>query len=489
MTQAIDYHAILPELIVSGTLVLALLLDSFTSEGRKASVMVLSLLGAIAALVATFTLIPGPGRSTFGGMFVVDDFAILFKVFFLTVAIIVLAISLRYVRDGRFYQGEYYFLLMTSFLGCLLMPSSRDLVMLFLALELVSAPGFLIAAFRKGDPRSSEAGLKFFLIGVLSTAVMLYGMSFIYGLTGETNLYAIGARVAQLSGPEETLALASILFVVVGFAFKVSAVPFQFWAPDTYEGAPVPVAAFLASASKAAGFAGLLQLMFVAFPSEFAFWTPIFATLSVLTMTIGNFVALRQTQVVRLLAYSSIAQAGYMLLPFALVGDNPITNEHAFSAAVTYILIYAIMTLGAFAVVIALSRESRGLLISDFAALGRRAPALAVAMTVFMVSLAGIPPTGGFWAKLVVFRAAIEAGGIGPYLAVIMLVNSVVSIYYYLAIPRAMFLLPSDERRLAAPALVTGVAVAASLAVVAIGFYPDLVARFPPLSTLIGAGG
>src|SRR5215210_567011 len=260
MTQAIDYHAILPELIVSGTLVLALV-------------------GAIAALVATFTLIPGPGRSTFGGMFVVDDFALLFKVFFLAVAIIVLAISLRYVRDGRFYQGEYYFLLMTSFLGCLLMPSSRDLVMLFLALELVSAPGFLIAAFRKGDPRSSEAGLKFFLIGVLSTAVMLYGMSFIYGLTGATNLYAIGARVARLSGPEETLALASILFVVVGFAFKVSAVPFQFWAPDTYEGAPVPVAAFLASASKAAGFAGLLQLMFVAFPSEFAFWAPIFATL------------------------------------------------------------------------------------------------------------------------------------------------------------------------------------------------------------------
>jgi NADH-quinone oxidoreductase subunit N len=485
---AIDYHAILPELIVSGTIVLALLVDAFTTTRRKWAVMVVSLLGAVAALVATLTLV-GAERSSFGGMFVVDSFAVLFKVFFLAVAIVVLAISLRYLRDGGYYQGEYYFLLMTSFLGCLLMPSSRDLVMLFLSLELVSAPGFLIAAFRKFDPRSNEAGLKFFLIGVLSTAVMLYGMSLIYGVTGSTNLYAIGSRLAHLTGSVETLALAAILFVVVGFAFKVSAVPFQFWAPDTYEGAPVPVAAFLASASKAAGFAGLLQLMFIAFIPEHAFWTPIFATLSVLTMTIGNLVALRQTQAVRLLAYSSIAQAGYMLLPFALVGTSVATNEAAFSAAVTYILIYAVMTLGAFAVVTALARESRGLLISDFAGLGRRAPALAVAMTTFMVSLAGIPPTGGFWAKLVVFRAAIEAGGVGPYLAVVMLVNSVISIYYYLAIPRAMFLLPGEERRLSAPALVTGVALVATVVVVAIGFYPDLVARFPPLSTLVGAGG
>jgi NADH-quinone oxidoreductase subunit N len=488
MNSAIDYHAILPELIVSGAIVLALVADAFTSQRRKWTVMVIALIGALAALVATLTLI-GMRRSTFGGMFVVDSFAVLFKVFFLAVAVVVLAISLRYLRDGGYYQGEYYFLLLTSFLGCLLMASSRDLVMLFLSLELVSAPGFLIAAFRKFDPRSNEAGLKFFLIGVLSTAVMLYGMSLVYGVTGRTNLYAIAGRLAELSGSRETLALAAILFVVVGFAFKVSAVPFQFWAPDTYEGAPVPVAAFLASASKAAGFAGLLQLMFIAFLPEHAFWAPIFATLSVLTMTIGNLVALRQTQAVRLLAYSSIAQAGYMLLPFALVGASAATNREAFAAAVTYILIYAVMTLGAFAVVTALARESRGLLISDFAGLGRRAPVLAVAMTACMVSLAGVPPTGGFWAKLVVFRAAIEAGGVGPYLAVAMLVNSVISIYYYLAIPRAMFLLPGDERRLSVSGLVTGVAVLATVAVVAIGFYPDLVARFPPLSTLVGAGG
>jgi NADH-quinone oxidoreductase subunit N len=285
---------------------------------------------------------------------------------------------------------------------------------------------------------------------------------------------------------QETLVLAAILFIVAGFAFKVSAVPFQFWAPDTYEGAPVPVAAFLATASKAAGFAGLLQLMFVAFPNQYEFWTPVFAALSIATMTIGNLVALQQQQVVRLLAYSSIAQAGYMLLPFALVGADPAVNEHAFSAAVTYILIYAIMTLGAFAVVIALSRESRGLLMSDFAGLGKRSGVIAFAMTVFMVSLAGIPPTGGFWAKFLVFKVAIARGGIGTALAIVMLVNSVISLYYYLAVPKQMlFVEPEHDRPLASPRLVTAVTILTTAAVVAVGVWPELVAHFPPLSTLV----
>jgi NADH-quinone oxidoreductase subunit N len=359
--------------------------------------------------------------------------------------------------------------------------------MLFISLELVSAPGFLIAAFRKGDPRSNEAGIKFFLIGVLSSAVMLYGMSLIYGVTGKTNIYAIAARLPGLGSGEHTLALAAIALVVAGFAFKVSAVPFQFWAPDTYEGSPVPVAAFLATASKAAGFAGLLQLMFVAFRSEYAFFTPIFAALSIATMTIGNFVALQQRQIVRLLAYSSIAQAGYMLLPFALIGADRTVNNDAFAAAVTYILIYAVMNLGAFGVVIAMARESGSLLIEDFSGLIRRAPALALAMTVFMVSLAGIPPTAGFWAKFLVFKVGIEAGGIGVALAIIMVINSVVSLYYYLAVPRAMiFSDPLLERPLRSPALVSFVAMLAMVAVLAVGVYPQLFAKFPPISTLVG---
>ena len=481
MNQVIDYHAILPELILSGTILLVLVVDVWLSAEHKAWSMPVALVGVVASLAATLSLV-GQHRTTFGGMFVVDSFTVLLQVFFLTVAIVVLAISYRYFREGRFYQGEYYFLLLTSFLGCLLMPGSRDLLMLFVALELVSAPGFLIAAFRKSDSRSNEAGLKFFLIGVLSSAVMLYGMSLIYGVTGATNLVSIGLALGKPLGQSATLVDAAILFIVTGFAFKVSAAPFHFWAPDTYEGAPVPVAAFLSVASKAAGFAGLLLLMFVAFPHQASFWTPIFAVLSILTMTIGNFVALQQTQIVRLLAYSSIAQAGYMLLPFALAGHG--VDRAAFSATVLYILIYGVMQLGAFAVVVGVAREAR-VLISDFAGMTRRAPVLAIAMTIFLVSLGGIPPTGGFWAKFAIFRVAIDAGGSGPALAVVMLVNSVVSLYYYLAVARQMVAVESDEPRRGVQVLVTGVAALAAVAVFAIGVYPELLAHFPPLSTVV----
>ena len=482
----IDFHLILPELILSGTIVLVLIVDVFLPNRRKWWSMPLALAGVLAALIAELTLV-GHHGSTFGGSFVIDNFAILFQTFFLSVAIVVLALSLRYFREGGFYQGEYYFLLLTSFLGCLLMPASRDLLMLFIALELVSAPGFLMAAFRKSDPRSNEAGLKFFLIGVLSTAVMLYGMSLIYGLTGSTRLTEIATGLAPLSGSKETLAFAAILFVVVGFAFKVSAVPFQFWAPDTYEGSPVPVAAFLAVASSAAGFAGLLQLMFVAFIHQYAFWAPIFAAFSIATMTLGNLVALKQTQVVRLLAYSGIAQSGYMLLPFALVSADAAVNHQAFAAAVAYILIYGVMNLGAFAVAIAVSRREPSLLITDFAGLVRRAPLLAIGMTAFMISLAGVPPTGGFWAKILIFLAAIHRGGIGTLLAVIMVLNSVISISYYFAVPKQMpFETAADESRFRSPALVNVVVAVALVVIVAIFVFPNPIAHAADISTLIG---
>jgi NADH-quinone oxidoreductase subunit N len=486
--QPVDLHAIAPEAILGVTILVVLVVDAFLPARRRWLAMPLSMLGVLAALVATLTLL-GQEREAFGGHLVVDRFAVTFKLFFLGVAIVVLALSLRYVREGRLYQGEYYFLLLTSFLGCLLMPSARDLLMLFIALELVSAPGFLMAAFRKGDVRSNEGGLKFFLIGVLSAAVMLYGMSLLYGLTGgRTGLAEIAGALRDLDPDHLLLADAAILFVVVGLAFKVSAFPFQFWAPDTYEGAPVPVAAFLAVASKAAGFAGLLQLMFVAFVDRHEFWVPIFAFLSIGTMTVGNLVALKQRQAVRLLAYSGIAQAGYMLLPFALVTDDPGSNQVAFSAAVAYIVIYGVMNLGAFAVVTAVARRSPQLLIEDFAGLGRVAPMLAVGMTLFMVSLAGAPPAGGFWAKVLIFRAAIERGGeLGVWLAVAMLLNSVVSIYYYLLIPRQMlFREPERDEPLRTPAGVGAVVALATVAVLAIFVLPNPFARLAELAVLAG---
>jgi NADH-quinone oxidoreductase subunit N len=484
MNQVIDYHAILPELILSGTILLVIVVDVFLPPRRKWISMPVGLVGVLATLGAVLSLV-GETRSTFDGMFVVDNFAILFKLFFLTVAIVVLLLSLRYFREGGFYQGEYYFLLLTSFLGCLLMPASRDLLMLFLALELVSAPGFLMAAFRKADVKGNEGGLKFFLIGVLSTAVMLYGMSLIYGLTGHLQLNEVAAGLQALSGAKQTLANAAILFVVVGFAFKVSAVPFQFWAPDTYEGAPVPVAAFLGAASSTAGFAGLLQLMFVAFVHEWEFWVPIFAALSLVTMTLGNLVALQQRQVVRLLSYSGIGQAGYILLPFALVTADPSINHSAFQAAVTYLLIYGIMNLGAFAVTTAISARHPRLRIEDFRGLARTAPLLATAMTVFMVSLAGVPPTGGFWAKLLIFQAGIQRGGIGVVLAVAMVINSVISVGYYFLIPRAMiFEDPEEPGPFRSPVLVTAVVAVAMVALLVIFVVPNAIYRLGEVSSL-----
>ncbi|MEX0985817.1 MAG: NADH-quinone oxidoreductase subunit N [Actinomycetota bacterium] len=480
---SVDYHAILPVLILAGTVMVVLVADSFLPRRAAWAGMPLAMLGVVAALVATLTLI-GEERSTFGGHYVVDAFTLVFQVLFLGVAVVVLAVSLRYFREGGFYQGEYYFLLLTAFLGCVLMPASRDLLMLFISLELVSAPGFLMAAFRKGDIKGNEGGLKFFIIGVLSTAVMLYGMSIIIGLTGATRLDEVATGLAGLSGAQRTFADASILFVVVGFAFKVSAVPFHFWAPDTYEGAPVPVAAFLGVASKAAGFAGLLQLMFVAFIGEHEYWVPLFAVLSVLTMTLGNLVALQQKQVVRLLAYSGIAQAGYMLLPFALVSADAGVNAAAFSAAVAYIVIYAVMNLGAFAVTTAVARRHPRLLVSDFAGLARAAPVLGVGMIACMVSLAGVPPTGGFWGKLLIFQAAIERGDLGTWLASIMVINSVISIGYYFSILRVIPQETADTEPMDVSWLVT---VVVALAIVGLGvifILPNAVAHLGDVAVL-----
>jgi NADH-quinone oxidoreductase subunit N len=468
----VDYHAIAPELILSGTIIAILLFDLFLKPERKWWSMVLAFAGTTAALVVELTLI-GTDRSSFDGTYVSDSFAVLFKVFFLSVALVILLLSHRYFRDGRYFQGEYYFLLLSAFLGMLTISSSRDLLMLFISLELVTAPAWLMAGFRKRDPRSNEASLKFFLIGILSTAVL------VYGATGSLRLDEIARSLSEQGSTG--LAVAAVLFVVTGFAFKVSSVPFHFWAPDTYEGSPVPVAAFLSVASKAAGFAGLLQIMFLGFRPIAEFWAPVFAVLSVLTMTLGNLIALQQRQVVRLLAYSSVAQAGYMLLPFALVGGG--ADRLAFASAVLYILIYGVMNLGAFAVVIALAREAPGALIRDFGGLGRRAPLLALAMGMFLISLAGIPPFAGFWGKFFIFQAAIFADQ--AWLAVVMVINSVISLYYYAAVVRQMYFVEVPEARpLRVPALVTGVVMLAAVAILAVGFFPDLFAQFPPGATL-----
>src|SRR5439155_4437979 len=301
----LDYHALAPEIVLSGALVLLLLVDLFVDDDQRWILGPLCAFGFLAALVPVLALgaaghLP---RSMLSGSYLADDFALLMKGLFLAVGFVVVLLSLNYIDEGPYYKGEFWFLLQCSILGMLVISSARDLVSLFLALELLSAPAYVMAGWRKPDVRSNEAALKYFLLGVLSTAVMLYGMSLVYGASGGRVTYDEIAVALHRVG-NQPIVVVGIVFTFVGFAFKVSAAPFHFWAPDTYEGAPTPVTAFLSVGSKVAGFVGLLSLAFKAFAGNPEVWVPMFWVLSVLTMTVGNLIALRQTNIVRMLAYS-----------------------------------------------------------------------------------------------------------------------------------------------------------------------------------------
>jgi NADH-quinone oxidoreductase subunit N len=369
------------------------------------------------------------------------------------------------------------------------MASARDLITLFVALETISIPTFIVAAFRKYDRRSNEAGVKYYLIGVLSSALMLYGMSLIFGVTGTTTLSGISEWISQ-HGVASLLTVA-IFLSIIGFAFKVSAVPFHFWAPDTYEGAPTPVTAFLSTSSKAGGFVALISIIYFGFYGEngsgaHAWWGAVWV-LAALSMTFGNLAALRQTNIVRLMAYSSIAQGGFMLVPFAAAGiagsqGRTEVAAQSMSAVIVYLLIYGAMTLGAFAIIIAVARRTGSGEISSYAGLFNTSPMLAVTMTLFMASLAGIPPLAGWFAKFVMFRSIVDAGtGWGVTLAVIAAVNSVIAFFYYFAVVRQMwFAEPADgdeQAPIRVPAALAGAIALTGAVVVVIGVYPQLFAR------------
>jgi NADH-quinone oxidoreductase subunit N len=485
----LDYHALAPEIILGVVIVVLLLVDLFVEEDRKWALSSLAGVGVLAAFVPILTLALSdePARVMFNGGYVVDDFALVLKGLFLLATYIVILMSTNYVEEGDYHHGEYYVLLLTSVLGMVMIASSRDLVSIFVALEFLSIPAYMLAAWRKRDLKSNEAGMKYFLLGVFASAVMLYGMSLLYGVSGTTLLTGIESYVAS-HGTEPITTLA-IMFIVVGFAFKVSAVPFHTWAPDTYQGAPTPITAFLSVASKAAGFVALLALVFVAFPSAKDVWQPLFWVLSALTMTVGNLLALRQTNIVRLFAYSSVAQGGFMLMPLAVVGNNPQAREDALTAIVTYLIVYAAMNLGAFAVIIAVARKTRSGEISSYGGLFEYAPGLAVAMSFFLFSLAGIPPLGGWIAKFGVFQALLAAGGgwaVG--LAVIGAVNSVVALFYYANIAREMFMNPvpdGDATPVRVPqALVAALGITAAVTLL-VGILPSVVLHFGDLSNFV----
>lgn len=488
MNPGWDFHAVAPLIVITATILVVLVADFFFQYRRRFQTSQLATIGVLTAMVPIVTLaVEGGTRRMFGGAFVVDPYAIALMGFFVLAAYITLLLSVDYIGDGDYYQGEFYVLLLTSLLGMMVMAAARDLITIFVALETISIPTFVLAGWRKHDTKSNEAAIKYYLIGVLSSAIMLYGMSLLFGLTGSTLLRDISLAVART--PHTELLIVAVVLTLVGFAFKVSAVPFHFWAPDTYEGAPTPVTAFLSVSSKAGGFVAMLTIVYFGFFSASDGWQPMLWILAAASMILGNLAALRQTNIVRMLAYSSIAQGGFILVPFAAAADGGAARS-SFEAVVIYILIYGAMNLGAFAIVIAFARRTRSAEISTYGGMGTYAPGMATLMSIFLLSLAGVPPLAGWFAKFVMFRAALEAQTpAATVLAIIAAVMSVVAFFYYARVVREIWFHPVPEELESTP-LQTPVALNAAIGICAvvvlvIGVYPQLFARIGELA----AGG
>ena len=434
---ALDWHALAPELTLLGVGAFLTLIDIFFAERARAVTSALAGLGFLAVLVPIITLasagVASEPRVMFDGGYVVDGFALLLKAIFVITGYVVVLLSTNYFAEGDYWENEYYGLLAASMLGMLVMSSANDLITIFIALELLSIPAYLMAAWRKRDLKSNEAGLKYYLVGVVASAILLYGMSLLFGVSGSTMLWDLANSSDLASGVDSpAMVTLGVIFVLAGLAFKVSAFPFHTWAPDTYEGAPTPVTAFLSVASKAAGFVALVILVFVGFWDRSDVYQPVFWILAAASMTAGNFMALRQTNIVRLMAYSGVAQSGFLLAPLAVAGESASVADDALQAIVVYLAIYAAMNLGVFAVIIAVARRTRTGAVESYNGLFRTAPVMAVVMTVFLASLAGVPPAGGWYAKFSIFRALVAPSTVWGYvLAAVAAVNAVIAVGYY----------------------------------------------------------
>jgi NADH-quinone oxidoreductase subunit N len=437
-----DYSTIWPLIFLTFWACSLLLIDLAIPRERKSITALLAAVGLAATLVFTLLQI-GDEITGFGGMVVIDGFSVFVNALLLVSGLLGTALAYGYVKRMGIERGEYYVLLLFSVTGMMLMAQASDLIVVFLALELLSIPLYVLAAFARPRAESEEAGLKYFLLGAFATGFVVYGTALVFGATGSTNLVAIIERAAPGS---ENLLLLSIgaALILVGFGFKVAAVPFHMWTPDVYQGAPSAVTAFMSSGAKIAGFAALLRVFATAFPGIAVDMTGVLWALAALTMILGNVIAIAQTNIKRLLAYSSIAHAGYILMAFVPYG-NPDVAPVSIAAGLFYLVAYALTNFGAWGVVIALEKsQGRGLEIADYAGLARKHPALAAAMTVFMLSLIGLPPTLGLVGKIYLFRAVIEAGFYG--LAIIGVLTSLISAYYYLRVVGIMYIRDGDPQ-------------------------------------------
>ena len=472
-----EFLYLLPEMVLATAGMVLLVAGSLGRGGGHR----ICTLGATAALLVTgFLVISINGRlegptELLSGMFILDGYAFFWKILFIVSSLVVVVMSERFLADGGGRFGEYYALILLATTGMLLMASGFNLLSIWISLELMALSSYVLAGFFKHERKSNEAALKYFVLGALSSGILLYGISLLYGATGTIQLTALAERLPEAAalGREAPLAAIGWLLVAIGLFFKVAAVPFHVWTPDVYQGAPTPVTAFLAVASKAASFAILVRIFYQGMPSLKPEWQWAVAGVAIITMIWGNLAALTQQNVKRMLAYSSIAHAGYILMGVLAA------SEEGLWALLFYLFAYSFITLGAFGTVILLEqREYAGETYSDYAGLARRAPFLAAMMLIFMLALTGIPPTGGFFGKIYLFAAAIEAGW--TWVAVVGVLTSAISLYYYLGIVVQMYFKNSQDDTplpLAAPGLSGTVAVCAIVTVL-LGLLPESLVDF-----------
>jgi len=461
-----DLRPVMPEIIMTALALFILMADLLIK--RKETIAFLSIIsiGVVAYALA------GSMGTTFNGMYVSDGYSMFFKLIFILNVILTVLISVKYIVVERVNFGEYYSLILFSTLGMMIMASAGDLIVLYLGLELMALSTYILAGFKRYDIKSNEAAIKYFLLGAFASAFLLYGTSMIYGLTGTTDLKAISAYIVKNGLASNPILMLSMILFAVAFSFKIAAVPFHMWAPDAYEGAPTSITAFMSVGPKAAGFAVLGRVFITAFGTVRIEWAGILIPIAILTMGVGNIVALSQTNIKRMLAYSSIAHAGYMLL-----GIIAGTSE-GIASVLNYMLIYAFMNIGAFAVVIMLRSEGfKGDNISDYEGLAKTHPMASALMLVFMFSLTGIPPTAGFMGKFYVFMSAIHTGY--TWLVIIAVIFSAISAYFYLRIVMYMYMKEPKETVQLTTSPAIGLALAITVtAVLVIGILPSIFVNF-----------
>lgn len=467
MIKGTDLYPLLPLLIVIGWACVLLLLDLFIPKDRKGITAFLAGLGLVAGLIATFLRF-GENGVSFSGMIVEDGFSIFLQFIFLATGLAGITLAYDYIKRREIQRGEYYTLLLFTVGGMMLMAMAGDLVIVFLAIELLSIPLYVLSGFARPQEESEEAAMKYFLLGAFASSFIVYGIALVYGATQTTQLGEIVVAIQSASANSQLLVIGAGL-ILVGLGFKVAAVPFHMWTPDVYQGAPTSTTAFMSVGAKAAGFAALLRVFIAAFPGLAESWSLLVMIIAALTMTWGNVAAIAQPNIKRMLAYSSIAHAGYILMILPAAADSQIAPD-AVSAALFYILAYAVSNLGAWGVVLALEKkEGGGLNLEDYAGLGTKNPGLALAMTIFMFSLTGIPPTAGFMGKFYIFRAVVDADLI--WLAIVGVVTSLISAYYYLRIIVIMYMRPGEPETRSETWLETTVLVAGLLTVL-LGILP-----------------